>query len=121
MMVRFANEPIAATIKEQEEGGKAADVCWRHWVSEGTLYKIQIYFPELLHTCIKHLASGRGGRIFFGFGANWKAVVSPCEVLNCCFRSGFEILSPKGCQENDPFGFLVQVHRRWPVSAADRR
>ena len=46
MMVRFADEQIAAMIKEQEEGESTADVCYRRWVSEGTLDQYRSTYPN---------------------------------------------------------------------------
>jgi len=36
---RFTEEQIIGILKEQESGQKTADVCRRHGISEGTLYK----------------------------------------------------------------------------------
>ncbi len=39
MKPRFTDEQIIAMIKEQEAGGKIADVCRRYGISQGTFYK----------------------------------------------------------------------------------
>ena len=36
---RFSDEQIIAIVKEQEAGGKTADVCRRHGISDATFYK----------------------------------------------------------------------------------
>ena len=39
MKARFTDEQIIAMIKEQEAGGKTADVCRQHGISSVTFYK----------------------------------------------------------------------------------
>lgn len=39
MKKRFTEEQIIAVLKEQEAGGKTAEVCRRHGISGGTFYK----------------------------------------------------------------------------------
>jgi putative transposase len=36
--VRFSEEQIIGVLREQEAGAKAADLCRKHGISEGTLY-----------------------------------------------------------------------------------
>ena len=39
MKARFTDEQIIQMIKEQEAGERAADVCRRYGISQGTFYK----------------------------------------------------------------------------------
>ena len=44
MKKRFSEEQIIAVLKEQEAGGKTAEVCRRHGISQATFYKWKAKF-----------------------------------------------------------------------------
>ena len=54
---RFSEEQIIGILREQEAGSKTADVCRRHGISAGTLYKWKSKFGGLEVSDAKRLRS----------------------------------------------------------------
>ena len=54
---RFSEEQIVGILKEQEAGQRAADVCRRHGISEGTFYKWKSKYGGLEVSEAKRLKS----------------------------------------------------------------
>ena len=54
---RFTEEQIINVLREQEAGGRTEDVCRRHGISAGTLYKWKAKFGGLEASDAKRLRS----------------------------------------------------------------
>jgi len=74
---RFTEEQIIGVPREQKAGGKTADVCRRHGVSEATFYRWKAKRPEALEAdfCASIMRVAKASRpliwrLFFGYGGS---------------------------------------------------
>src|SRR5829696_6694857 len=115
---RFTEEQIIAVLREQEAGGKTADVCRRHGISTATFYAWKAKYGGLDVSEARRLARGReheaeeaSGRRHARQrrleGSAHKKILTPAARREAVahLRSGFEMSERRACS-------IVSVDRK---------